>query len=51
MRMLLAAAYLCSPLLLGGCIVDDRGPHDHEYHDHDHEHYDHDHDHDRFEPR
>ncbi|HMA52435.1 MAG TPA: hypothetical protein VKP60_21895 [Magnetospirillaceae bacterium] len=57
MKMLLAAAYLCSPLLLGGCIVDDHEPrvHEHEYdHEHEHEHemhHDLDHDHDRDGPR
>ena len=59
MKLLLAAAYLSSPLLLGGCIVEDhdRGvrEHDHGYeHEHEHEMREHDHDdrdHDRDWPR
>ena len=39
MRLLLAAAYLCSPLVLGGCVVEDRGPRQRDY-----DHYDHDRD-------
>ncbi len=50
MKMILAAACLCSPLLLGGCIVDDHGPgvRDHEHYEHERdreEHHEFDHDH------
>lgn len=46
MKIFLAALYLCSPLLLGGCIVEDHDRVVHEHHDHD---YDRDHGREHFE--